>query len=163
MYFFFPNFVFHSIQYLDISNALFCLKVLAHTPKKAGTWEPSYHLFWGGKPQKYTQNTLKVTFWKGNESPQKIQKNSLNIKSCHKKCSAKIVIKSFHQKLSVRSCLLQRPKNPYSKLALLSGKILRVRKIFVCCINCSEQPNLPGLFDKNRFNTVWNTSAFTSV
>ena len=24
----------------------------------------------------------------------------------------------------------QRPKNPYSKLALLSGKILRVRKIF---------------------------------
>ena len=42
----------------------------------------------------------------------------------------------------------QRPKNPYSKLALLSGKFLRVRKIFARMMkNCSEQPNLPGLFD----------------
>ena len=32
--------------------------------------------------------------------------------------------------LFLSGCRVQRPKNPYSKLALLSGKILRVRKIF---------------------------------
>ena len=34
--------------------------------------------------------------------------------------------------LTVSITLIQRPKNPYSKLALLSGKILRVRKKIAC-------------------------------
>ena len=39
----------------------------------------------------------------------------------------------------------QRPKNPYSKLALLSGRKLRVRKIFARMIKIHfEKPNLPG-------------------
>ena len=39
----------------------------------------------------------------------------------------------------------QRSKNPYSKLALLSGKKLRVRKNFARMIKTNfEKPKLPG-------------------
>ena len=54
---------------------------------------------------------------------------------------------------SKRTPVKQRPKNPYSALALLSGKFLRVRKVFARMIEIVIQKSPICLVSLNKFQT----------